>query len=378
MKRPREFYESVATLTGGIIGAGILGIPFVATRAGFWTTMLMLVVVGCAMLLIHLMLGEVALRSDECHQLVGYADKYLGAKGRWGMTVSMVIGCYGAMIAYTLGVSKSLSAIFGGDLVFWTVAFYSAMCFIIFGNIKALGGSELFIECFKFGIFGLILVALFSSQSFNASKLIGFSFDRILLPFGVIMFAVFGTAAIPEVRAETKRCSRFTKSAIILGSLIPIVIYAVFTAAVVGVSGGFTTEVATIGLSEFTGPVGAALMHGFAILAMVSSFIVMGFALKNTFWRDFGLKYSESWALTMVVPILAVLLGVTSFVRILDLAGAFAGGIAGILIVAMHSKARSLRSQRKPEYRIVSPKVAYLALAAFFSVGMLYQLVVLL
>ena len=33
----RKEYEAIALLVGTIIGAGILGIPYVVARAGFWT-----------------------------------------------------------------------------------------------------------------------------------------------------------------------------------------------------------------------------------------------------------------------------------------------------------------------------------------------------
>ena len=57
MKTPRAFFESIATLTGCVIGAGILGIPYVVVRAGFWTGMLVILILGLAVLLIHLMTG---------------------------------------------------------------------------------------------------------------------------------------------------------------------------------------------------------------------------------------------------------------------------------------------------------------------------------
>ena len=39
-------FESIATLVGTIIGAGILGIPYVFSQAGFWTGTVVLIVVA--------------------------------------------------------------------------------------------------------------------------------------------------------------------------------------------------------------------------------------------------------------------------------------------------------------------------------------------
>ena len=164
MKFPRAFYEAIATLTGCIIGAGIFGIPYVVVRAGFWTGMLMILVLGLAALSIHLLTGEVALRSNTCHQLVGYAEKYLGKKGKYFMTASMVIGVYGAMIAYTLGVTQSLFSVFGGSPWLWAVLFYAVMTILLHGGLGVLEKSELWMEGFKFLAFIVILGMLFSSQ----------------------------------------------------------------------------------------------------------------------------------------------------------------------------------------------------------------------
>ncbi len=377
MRLPRAFYEAVATLTGCIIGAGILGIPYVVVRAGFWTGMLVIIVLGLATLLVHLLTGEVALRSTTCHQLVGYAEKYLGKKGKYLMTTSMVIGVYGALIAYTLGVSQSLQSIFGGALWVWAVIFYATMGTLLYGGLQVLERSEIWMEGLKLIVFIIILALLFSSKYFSAARFVGFAWDKLLIPYGVVLFAYAGTAAIPEVREEMKKCKLLTKRAIVWGSVIPIVTYAIFTIAVVGVTGGFTTEVATISLAPIIGGFGFLLMHVFAILAMSTSFIALGYALKDSYQLDFKLPRGEAWGLTMVIPVALILVGVNSFVDTLQVAGAFAGGLAGITIVLMHAKARK-HSERKPEYQIKMNWLGYGALIVLFAIGMLYELSLLL
>lgn len=377
MKLPRAFYSAVATLTGCIIGAGILGIPFVVVRAGFWTGLLVILVLGLATLLVHLLVGEISLRSNKCHQLAGYAEKYLGKSGKYLMTASMVIGVYGALVAYSLGVGESLYSMFGISKVLWIVLFYGLMSFLIFGGLKVLAKSEFGLEVVKFLVFAGLLIVLFSSDYFSPSHFVGFSWNNLLLPYGVILFAFIGTSAVPEVREELKLCKLFTKRVIILGSVIPIIVYTLFAFAVVGVSGGFTTEVATIGLVNFVGGVGFVLLHLFAILAMTTSFIALGYALKDMYRVDFGLPHWEAWALVVSIPAVLLMLGVDSFVRVLEIAGTFAGGIAGITIVLIHAKARR-RSERKPEFSVRMNWFSYSGLILLFVLGILYELFLLL
>ena len=289
------------------------------------------------------------------------------------MAASMVIGVYGAMIAYTLGVSESLVAIFGGPQWVWAVIFYAIMAGLLYGGLSILEKSEVWMELLKFGAFIVIVVLLFSSRYFSASKLIGFSWDTLLLPYGVVLFAFAGTAAIPEVREELKKFRLYTKQAIIVGSLIPIVVYALFTVAVVGTTGALTTDIASIGLAPLLGGFGFVLLHLFVILAMASSFVALGYALKESYSVDFHIPKWEAWALTMTIPVVFIAVGTRSFIDTLQVAGVFAGGIAGITVVLMHSAARR-RSERKPEYQIKLNWFVYGALIALFCVGMLYEL----
>jgi len=374
--KPLAYYEAIATLTGCIIGAGILGIPFVIVRAGFWTGMLVLFLLGIATLIIHLLVGEISLRSRTCHQLVGHAERLLGKPGKYVMTLSMILGVYGALIAYTLGISQSLAAIFGISPLALGALFYLLMAVLLYGGVRSLGNAELWMELAKFLIFFAIIALLFLHPNFSTNRLLGFSWNNLLIPYGVILFAYVGTAAIPEVREQMKTCPLLTKRAIIIGSAIPILTYALFTITVVSVSGGSTTEVASIGLAKLTGGITALLLHLFAIFAMATSFLALAFALKETYTQDFTLPHAESFALTLAIPLVLIALGVHSFVRTLELTGTFAGGITAILIVIMHAKSRTKR-QRKPEYTLALGNISYGILILIFAIGTLYQLVLL-
>ncbi|MEM2916630.1 MAG: aromatic amino acid transport family protein [Candidatus Woesearchaeota archaeon] len=85
-------YEAVATLVGTIIGAGVLGIPYVMAKAGFLTGLLVLLLLGMVILTVNLCIGEVVLRTKGIHQLTGYVGIYLGDRGRRLMTLAMIIG----------------------------------------------------------------------------------------------------------------------------------------------------------------------------------------------------------------------------------------------------------------------------------------------
>jgi len=371
-RKPLAYYEAVATMTGCVIGAGIFAIPYVVFHSGFFTGMLVLLALGIVMLIVNLMTGEISLRTNKCMQLVGYAEKYCGKKGKLLMGSSMVIGVYGALIAYTIGISRSLYVIFGGTQLLWAIIFYAVFSIIIFGGLKILERSELYMEALKLGLFIAVMYVLFSSKNFSTSSFTGFNFSELFLPYGVILFAYMGTAAIPEIRQELTKCKRFTKEVLIVSSVLSIVCYILFAIGVVGVSGSATTQVATVGLAEMIKGAGYVLLHLFAILAMASSCIILGYVMKESYRYDFKIPHSKAWLLTISIPIVLFVLGAKSFIGILDIAGSFAGGIAGITLIVMHYKAIKI-SERKPEYNIRMNWLAYGALIIVFSLGILYQ-----
>lgn len=363
--KPKEYYQGIATLTGCVIGAGILGIPYVVQKAGFWTGMLVLIGIGLAMLMIHVMVGDIALASKKCCQLVGHAHRLLGKKGLILMLISMTVGIYGAMVAYTLGVGASLSAIFGGSPLVWGMVFYCLMSAIILGGVSALGNSEGWLEVFKYIALIIILVMLFAAPEFSTTEFQGFSPGNILIPYGVILFSYIGTAAVLELCEEMQKYRKVVRKAIIIGSIIPIIAYALFTIGVIGVLGKNTPEIATMGISAVFGPMGTLLFHIFAILAMATSFIALAFALKEAFWKDIGIPHIASWGLTLVVPLGILASGVRSFVHTLDITGAIAGGIVSILVVFMHAKTNKVTNIKG---------IVYAALILVFALGMVYQL----
>ena len=53
----KKFWATTFTLTGTIIGAGILGLPYVFAKSGFLVGLFWLVVLGAIMIFVNLSLG---------------------------------------------------------------------------------------------------------------------------------------------------------------------------------------------------------------------------------------------------------------------------------------------------------------------------------
>jgi amino acid permease len=163
------------------------------------------------------------------------------------------------------------------------------------------------------------------------------------------------------------------KKAVILGSLIPVISYLVFVIAAVGVTGITTNQIATIGLGKVIGTHMEILGNLFAIFSMATSFLALGLGLQWMYQFDFGMKKLFAFILTLSLPLIIVLLKVTSFIQALGITGAIAGGIEGIVIVFMLHRSRKL-SERKPEFKVRTNVLISTLLVCTFIGGIIYTI----
>lgn len=370
----KRLFEAVATLVGCVVGAGILAIPYVVAQAGFLTGLLNIIIIGIVFLFLHLYLGEVVLRTKGKHQLTTYAEKYTGKVGKYFMFISMIIGIYGAIIAYVMGGGQALSSILGLDQLLCSVIFFGAISWMIYLGLGAIEKSEAFVMPCMITL--VIIIFLFAAFKINNANLSEFSFSKILVPYGVILFAFMGTSAIPEMSEELAKNRKELKKAIVIGSAIPLIIYILFATSIVGVLGTKTHEIGALGLAAILGEKMAFIGALFALLTMSTSFMVLGLALKELFWYDYGLRKNTSWILACFVPFLLFLLvrKVASFTLVLDVTGIITGAVIGILVVLMTINAKK-KSERKPEYSIYINKFIAFAIIILFIIGAINLLI---
>ena len=118
-KENKQLFTAISIITGTCIGAGFLGIPYVTAKAGFLTTLIYLTIFSIILLFVNLYLGEIILRTKKNHQLTGYAEKYLGKKGKYITLYATKFVIFAAIIAYTIGVGESISLLIFGDIKYF-------------------------------------------------------------------------------------------------------------------------------------------------------------------------------------------------------------------------------------------------------------------
>lgn len=369
----KEELKGIALLTGTIVGAGVLGIPYVVSQSGFTSGLILLIILALMTLLINLYMGEIILRTKMYHELTGYAEKYLGKKGKFLLTISMTSIVLGALVAYLIGEGASLANLFPffspGT---YTLIFFIIVTIILFFGLEAVANSELIFGFFM--ISSISLIIFLSLFHVDLNNLTGFApnINAFFIPYGVILFAYLGVEALPEVVVELAHKKKSIKKIIIIGSLMPLILYSLFALAVVGVTGKATTQVATIGLGHTLGNIVLVLGSLFSIVAMATSYLALGLALIWMLHLDYNMNKKLSWLIISIIPLIIFLFGWTNFIQVMSVSGAIFGGLQCILIVLMFYKAKKL-SERKPEYTLPWSNILAILLILIYGFGILYQ-----
>ncbi len=371
-----KFINATALLIGTVIGAGFLGVPYVFAKAGFLVGTLHLMLITAIILFINLGLGEISLRTKGNHQLTGYAERYLGKRGRQLMFFAMIFGIYAALLAYLVGEGKSISFLIFQNEQFYLfpgIIFWFITSLIAASGIKALKKYEpLSVAIILVIIISVIL--LFFTQ-INPQNLSTISTQHFFLPFGVILFAMLGFSALPEMEILLKKQERKMKKAILLGTLIPAILYFFFALTVVGRFGQSTPRIATFAFSEIGG--GIFILLG--IFTMFTAYLALSVALEDMYIFDYHFTKKQAVLASSLPPLflfIAIsLFNLASFTKIISLSGTVSGGLTGVLVLMMMQKAKR-KGNRKPEYSLTLNKKILLALTLILILGIFLEIFV--
>ncbi len=163
------------------------------------------------------------------------------------------------------------------------------------------------------------------------------------------------------------------RKAIILGTLIPVAVYLVFTFTVVGVSGLLTSRDAISGLSLVANSRLLLVLGSFLGLLTVSgAALSQGVFLKETFNYDLKIRGWLAWIMTGIVPIAAFLLGARDFLYVVGFVGAVIFGFRVVDILLIHKRAK--KSEITPAYEINLPAWGYYALGFLAILGAILEI----
>ncbi len=353
--------QAIAYLSGITIGAGVLALPYVFAQAGVLLGSLELVIVWGIVTLLTLYLAETVLRTKGTYEVTGLAEKYLGKKGKLLLVCVSIFYIYGALLAYSVGLGEALHGLFAISLTTARFMSFFILAAIVLFGLKVIAKSELFLTPF---IFLIILLLFFStSQQISWENYGEFHLDNFFVSLGPLFFALLGFWCVPDMKRIIKDNKKL-KRAIIIGVTMIAGIYLLFTLIVVGVTGKNTSQLYSIALTQYVNHGVGIFVYLFPIFTLSTSFLGLGFTLKEMYQIDYRWKNLWAWIGTFAIPFILLFFIKGSFIDVISVTGAIASVFVLALIVLMFHKAKEM-GDRKPEFELKIPKVVNIILVLF-------------
>jgi len=370
----KDYIFPISMLSGTIIGVGIFSLPYITAKVGIWIMLAYFFVLGLVVILIHLIFAELSLKTPDFKRLPGFAKIYLGKPGETAAYFSAILGLLGALLAYLIVggefLEELLFPVFGGDNLFYTFIYFVIGVSVIYFGIKAVAN----VQFWGLILFFLTLLGIFwrGYPFLNFSNLFSSpNINYLFLPYGAILFSLWGAALIPEVEEMVCHKKKLLKKIVFISILIPILISFLFIFLILGITGPQTTESALTGLKEYLGDGVVILVLFFGILTTFTSFVALGLTLKKVLMFDMGIKKSHAFIIAGFTPMVLFLLGLKSFISVISFIGAVFLGIDGILILLMY---RKLVLNKSGFLRLKTKALIY-SLGVILFLGIIYQII---
>lgn len=332
--------SAVALVAGTTLGAGMLALPIVLRDAGFVPSTV--VILACwaffacsGLCVLEVNLGTMcALGRAGGVTFNALAERTLGSNGTKVATASYAFIHYALLVAYVQKVGELATEAFptwpGGSNAA-SVAFTATMSMFLY--LASPAKIEKVNSVLFAGVIATFVPLLaVAAQSGSAENLLAVSdWSKTPATIPIIAVAFVYHQVVPVVATSLEGDKSRAQTAILLGTLIPALMFILWDAAVLGsVPVDSSATIDPIATLQAASPLTATLVRGFELFAVMTSFLGFGWGLAG-YIAD-GLKTTEDdplpWALALAPPLIFALTNPDVFLAALDSAGAF-----GVLVV---------------------------------------------
>lgn len=363
----KDYIYPIAVFAGGMIGVGFLSLPYIAMKSGIWLMIGYFFILTVLVVAINLIFCDISLKTPDFKRFPGFVGHYLG---KWAQSFTMatvILGTFGVLLVYLLIGGQFLTSVFqakfGGSELIYVFIYFFIVSAIIYFDIKIISKVEFWVIILLFLSLFLVFVESFShiklSNIFVSN--LGFSASSLFLPYGPLLFALWGTGLIPETEEMIAGKKQNLKKIITVSTILISVFYFLFILLILGITGNQTDQTALAGLKNFLGDGVVLISLLVGTLAAFAAFITQGIIFKKTLMFDLKIKHWQAFVMTCFTPMILFLLGMKSFISIISITGGVLLGIDGVLILLMYKK-------------IGGKNIVIYPLSLIFLLGVVYEL----
>jgi tyrosine-specific transport protein len=357
----------ILLVAGCCIGAGMLGLPVLSAMAGFIPSVVMFVICWAFMVSTGLLLLEVNLWFGQNISIITMAERTLGGVGKAVSWFVFLFLFYSLMVAY-VAASGSLVTNLTEQIFHYSLypGIGSVLFCLLFGFLiyLGIGAVDWFNRILMVGLILTYICLIVMGIPHIQTELLkhqDWSTATLVLPAVIVSFGFHNL--IPSLTTYFNGNRTKLVQAIVMGSVIPLVIYLVWEYLILGIVslGDFKEaldkgEIATGALKD---AVGASwildVAQGFAFFAIITSFLSVAISFVDFLADGLGIQKTPLGkillaTLVLVPPLICSALYPSIFLLALNYAGGFGAVILfGILPALMVWKGRYTKKLALPQ-----------------------------
>lgn len=337
------FFEATSIIVGHGVGAGILSVPFLASRNN-WKDLLWIIAVAYLInLVMHYMIAELSYNNQgaqfiKCFEKELFVGKFKTV-ATWGAFVLLGISVILNVSGFIVGAAAVFHAWFGLPNWVGMILYYVLAASVVLFGMKLVGICEKISVGSMIAVIGVLFVAtLLSEISPLPAKFIATS--NLVALYSMISFSLSAVMSVPQVVKGLGGDVKKIRGAIAAGTGINTALILLITfMTLLGAGSGISQDGALVDLSRHLGGWVSVIGYIFSLLAVSTSFWANTLNLRDIVSEQTGWNVKLSWLVSSLPCLLIALVGVSSFVGFTRLASVVQV-LTGVGIIISYNRSR--------------------------------------
>jgi len=382
--------RGILLVAGTSIGAGMLALPVMTGQAGFVPSLAIYLVCWLFMACTGLLFLEISQWMPEEANIVSMAKRTLGNFGKVAAWVLYIFLFYNLTLAYIVGIGSLISSIFPGGMHGWQAQLLFLLCYIplVYAGTRIVTRFNILL---MLGLGASYLVFLWLGfQYVNMELLTSAHWSKVWIALPITFTAFAYQGIVPTLVSYMKRDIPKIRLAIIIGSFLPFITYALWQWLIMGIvpaeGAGGLIETQKLGqsavypLKNILNIPGLYLVgQYFAFFALVTSFFGVSLGLMDFLADGLSIKKTVGGKfllclLVFIPPFCIALVYPHVFLTALEYAGGFGCALLlGLLPVLMVWRGR-YHLGLQGEFRVPGGHYLLIGLAGFVVIELICEI----
>lgn len=369
-----SFPEAASIIVGHGIGAGILSVPYLASRNSIRDIIIILILCTLFNIILHLLIAELSLNNSGAQFVTCFhSELFSGLFKKIFTWLAFVLMGFSVIVnvgAYLTGAAAVFESWFGVSRIVGMLIFYVLCAAVVFFGVKLVGICEKYAVGAMVIVVLVLLVAVLSGKTSPLPTQFR-TWSNVLALFGMVSFSLSAVMSTPQVVKGLGMKSGRIRAAISTGIIVnACVIFLVTLTTLMGTGSAITEDGALVDLARKMGGWVSIVGYIFTLLALATSFWTNTLNLRDIISEQVHWNRDICWLAASLPPLVLAVLAGSSFVTLSRIASIIMVVTSlGIILAYNRSRKRVGRSDLLGIFGTLPFQLIVLALSLLATIG---------